>query len=80
MSLGISQQLGIKIDEDDDILRSCFFSFILPQSEYCSALSSSAADYHLRLLERAFNLVNSMLSDLHLDILEILGLFACYSK
>ena len=73
MARGISQKLGIlrkskKIYKDDDILRRCFFSFILPHFEYCSAVWSSAADSHLRLLERAFNSVKFLLSDLDLDI------------
>ena len=62
MSLGISQKLGIlrksrKIYEDDNILRRCLFSFILPHFEYCSAVLSYAADSHLRLLGRAFHSV-----------------------
>ena len=73
MSVNISQKLGIlrksrKIYEDDSILRRCFFSFLLPHFEYCSAVWSSAADSHLRLLERAFNSVKFLLSDLDLDI------------
>ena len=72
MSRSISQKLGIlrksrKIYEDDNILRRCFFSFTLPHFEYCSAIWSSAADCHLRLLDRAFNSVK-LLSDLDLDI------------
>ena len=73
MSRSISQKLGIlrkskKIYEDDIILRRCFFSFILPHFEYCSAVWSSAADCHLRLLDRAFNSIKFLLSDLDLDI------------
>ena len=73
MSRSISQKLGIlrkskKIYEDDNILRRCFFSFTLPHFEYCSAVWSSAADCHLRLLDRAFNSVKFLLSELDLDI------------
>ena len=73
VSRGISQKLGIlrkskKIYKDDDILRKCFFSFVLPHFEYCSTVWSSAADSHLRLLDRAFNSVKFLLSDLDLDI------------
>ena len=73
MSRSISQKLGLlrkskKIYEDDIILRKCFFSFTLPHFEYCSAVWSSAADCHLRLLDRAFNSVKFLLSELDLDI------------
>ena len=73
MSRCLSQKLGIlrkskKIYMDDNILRNCFFSFTLPHFEYCSAVWSSAADCHLRLLDRAFNSVRFLLSELDLDI------------
>ena len=73
LSRMISPKLGIlrkskKIYENDNILRNCFFSFILPHFEYCSAVWMSAADSHLRLLDRAFNSVKFLLSDLDLDI------------
>ena len=45
-----------------------FFSFTLPHFEYCSAVWCSAADCHLRLLDRAFNSIKFLLSDLDLDI------------
>ena len=67
VSRSISQKLGIlrkskKIYKDDSILRKCFFSFTLPHFEYCSAVWSSAADCHLRLLDRAFNSVRFLMS------------------
>ena len=73
VSRSISQKLGIlrkskKIYKDDSILRKCFFSFTLPHFEYCSAVWSSAADCHLRLLDRAFNSVKFLLTELDLDI------------
>ena len=73
MSRAISPKLGIlrkckKVFENDDILRKSFFSFILPHFEYCSAVWLSAADTHLRLLDRSFNSVKFLLTDLDLDI------------
>ena len=73
MSRTISSKLGIlrkckKVFETDDILRNCFFSFILPHFEYCSAVWLSAADSHLKLLDRSFNSVKFLLTDLDLDI------------
>ena len=35
------------------LLGRCFRSFVLPVLEYCSALWCSAADTHLKLLDRA---------------------------
>ena len=73
MSRDISQKLGIlrkskKIYEDNSILCKCFFSFTLPHFQYCSAVWSSAADCHIRLLDRGFNSVKGLLSELDLDI------------
>ena len=73
MVRAISSKLGIirkckKIYEDDNITRRCFFSFILPHFEYCSSAWLSAADSHLRLLDRSFNSIKFLLSDLYLDI------------
>ena len=38
---------------DRSLLGRCFLSFVLPVLEYCSAVWCSAADTHLRLLDRA---------------------------
>ena len=56
----ISQKLGllrksVKVFGDQSILRKCFNSFILPSFEYCSPVWSSAADSHLKLLDRNLN-------------------------
>ena len=38
---------------DRSLLGRCFRGFVLPVLEYCSAVWSSAADTHLKLLDRA---------------------------
>ena len=73
MSRVLSPKLGILrktriIYEEDNVLRRCFFSFILPHFEFCSAVRSSAADSHIKLLDRMFNSIKFLLSDLDLDI------------
>ena len=39
--------------QDRSLLGRCFRGFILPVLEYCSAVWNSAADTHLKLLDRA---------------------------
>ena len=53
-----SQRLGIlrkswRVFNDRSFLGRCFRGFVLPLFEYCSAVWCSAADTHLKLLERA---------------------------
>ena len=43
---------------DWGVLRRCFSCFILPVLEYCSAVWCSAADCHLRLLDRVVSNAN----------------------
>ena len=52
-----SQRLGIlmkswQVFHDRSLLVRCFRCFVLPVLEYCSAVWCSAADTHLRLLDR----------------------------
>ena len=52
-----SQRLGIlrkywQVFHDKLLLGRCFNGFVLPVLEYCSAVWYSAADTHLRLLDR----------------------------
>ena len=54
----VSQKIGImkkswSIFRDPNLMKSCFYSFLFPVLEYCSAVWCSAADSHLRLLDRA---------------------------
>ena len=41
--------------DDRSLLGRCFRGFVLPVSKYCSAVWCSAADTHLKLLERAIS-------------------------
>ena len=52
-----SQKLGIlrkawTVYRDSSLLSKCFWSFLLPVLEYCSPVWRSAADCHLKLLDR----------------------------
>ena len=52
-----SQRLGVlktwRLFHGGSLLEICFRSFVLPALMYCSAVWSSAADTHLKLLDRA---------------------------
>ena len=57
VSRAASQRLGIlrksrQVFHDRLLLRRCFRGFVLPVLEYCPAVWCSAADTHLRLLDR----------------------------
>ena len=57
ISSSVAQKIGLlrksfKIFGDHDVLLRCFNSFILPCLEYCSPVWSSAADSHLKLLDK----------------------------
>ena len=58
VSRAASQRLGIlrkswRVFHDKSLLGRCFRGFVLPVLEYCSAVWCSAADTHLKLLDRA---------------------------
>ena len=58
VSTAASQRLGIlrkswRLFHDRSLLGRCFRGFVLPVLEYCSAVWCSAADIHLKLLDRA---------------------------
>ena len=58
VSKAASQRLGILrkswlVFRDRSLLGRCFWDFVLPILEYCSAVWCSAADTHLKLLDRA---------------------------
>ena len=57
VSRAVSQRLGIlrkfwRVFHDRSLLGRCFRRFVLPVLEYCSAVWCSAADTHLKLLDR----------------------------
>ena len=57
VSKAASQRLGIlmkswRLFRDRSVLVRCFLGFVLPVLEYCSAVWCSAANTHLRLLDR----------------------------
>ena len=69
----ITQKVGLlrkchKIYSSDDVVRNCFYSFILPHFEYCHSLWLSASECHLKLLERAFNQIKFLLPDLQISL------------
>ena len=55
----VSQKIGIlrkcwQTYQDNSVILKCFYAFILPFFEYCSAVWMSAASTHLKVLERVF--------------------------
>ena len=60
VSRAASQRLGIlrkswRVFPDKSLLGRCFLGFVQPVLEYCSAVWRSAADTHLKLMDRAVN-------------------------
>ena len=60
VSRAASQRLGIlrksfRVFHNRSLLGRCFWGFVLPVLEYCSAVWCSAADTHLKLLDCAVN-------------------------
>ena len=58
VSRAASQRLGIlrkswRVFHDRSLLGRCFHRFVLPVLEYCSAVWCSAADWDLKLMDRA---------------------------
>ena len=69
----IAQKLGLlrkafKIFNDESVLVKCFNSFILSCFEYCSPVWFSAADSHLKLLDRNLNACKFLIPDLNTDL------------
>ena len=73
ISSSASQKVGIfhkcsRMFGDEAIMSKCFNSFLLPCLEYYSPVWSSAADSHLRLLDRVMSSVKFLLPNLSTDL------------
>ena len=73
VSSSVAQKVGIlrksfKIFGDQRILLNCFNSFILPCLEYCSPVWSSAADCHLKLLDKNLRAIKFLIPGLNVDL------------
>ena len=79
-----SQRLGVlktwRLLHGGSLLEICFRSFVLPALMYCSAVWSSAADTHLKLLDRAVNFIQvpNCMGDCLSVILPIVDLWQYY--
>ena len=84
VSRAASQRLGIlrkswQVFHDRSLHGRCFRGFVLPVLEYCSVVWCSAADTHLRLLDRLFSGA-SFLSGVCLSVtLHIVALWQYYA-
>ena len=73
VSSSVTQKIGIlrksfKNFGDEIIMMNCFNSFILPCLEYCSPVWLSAADSHLKLLDRNLRAIKFLIPNLGTDL------------
>ena len=73
ISSSIAQKIGLlrksfKIFGDSSVLKKCFNSFILPCLEYCAPVWSSAANCHLKLLDKNLRSCKFLIPDLEVDL------------
>ena len=73
MVSALSRQVGLlrkslRTFNSTVIAKKCFYSFLLPSFEYCSPVWGSAADTHLKLLERIVRQVRILIPDLTIDL------------
>ena len=59
---------SFRIFGDHDVLLRCFNSFILPCLEYCSPVWSSAADSHLKLLDKNLRAYKFLIPNLTISL------------
>ena len=69
----VSQKSGLirksfRISKDQDVLWRYFNSFIPPCLEYCSPIWPSAADSHLKLLDKNLQTCKSLIPNLNLSL------------
>ena len=80
-----SLRLGIlrkycRVFYDRSLFGRCFWGFVLPVLEYCSAVWCSAADTHLKLLNRAVSVARFLLGvclNVTLLIVDLFQSFVC---
>ena len=73
ISSSVAQKLGLlsksfRAFGDHDVLLRCFNSFILPCMEYCSPVWSSAADSHLKFLDRNLRACKFLIPNLTISL------------
>ena len=73
ISSSVAQKIGLlrksfRILGDHDVLLRCFNSFILPCLEYCSPVWSSAADSHLKLLDKNLRACKFLIPNLTISL------------
>ena len=73
ISSSVAQKIGLlrksfTIFGDYDVLLKCFNPFILPCLEYCSPVWSSAADSHLKLLDRNLQVCKFLIPNLTISL------------
>ena len=69
----VAQKIGLlrksfKIFGEPSILKKCFNSYILPCLEYCAPAWSSAANSHLKLLDKNVRSCKFLIPDLEIDL------------
>ena len=73
LSTSISRHIGLlrkckRIYSEDNIMKNCFYSFILPHFEYCPQVWMSAAGTHIRLLDKMFRRCKSLVTELDISL------------
>ena len=73
ISYSVAQKIGLlrksfRIFRDQSALLRCFNSFILPCLEYCSPVWSSAADSHLKLLDKTLQACKFLIPNLMISL------------
>ena len=73
ISSSVAQKIGLlrksfRIFGDHDVLLKCFNFFIVPCFEYCSPVWSSAADSHLKLLDRKLQACKFLIPNLTISL------------